>query len=141
MGEYGGRISKKAARVAVAFRVNSYGVSHVTEKDVELISTNEAKELVEKSKRGGFQVFISIENVPAEKTIYVKGLYLLLFGNIPRKKSAALDVIRTSGEEKELDVKKLVAKYLNDKYDYWVEPEEVHFLKEKDRERFEVLTA
>ncbi|MDA4122731.1 MAG: hypothetical protein OK456_06065 [Thaumarchaeota archaeon] len=75
MGEYGGRYCKKAAREAVAFRVNSYGVSHIGPDDVRLISTDEAKQLLKKSKEGGFQVFSSMENIPAEQTIYIKGIY------------------------------------------------------------------
>lgn len=141
MGEYGGRWSKKAARHAVAFFVNGFGVSNLKDEDVTLVSYEEARKIAKKSKRGGFQVFISIENVPKEETIYVKAIYLLEFGNTPFKITASLDLIRTSGIEDEIDVMKAIAGYLKHRYGFWVEPEEIHFLKEKDREKFEGLTA
>jgi hypothetical protein len=141
VGRYGGRYSKKRARIAVARHLYGFGVSNISEKDVHIITSNQAKELRAKSKRGGFQVFISIENVPKEKTIYVKAIYLLEFGNRPWKESERFDMIRTSGEDAEDAVKKLISRYLKKRYDYVVEPEEIHFLREKDREKFEALTA
>ena len=141
IGPYGARYSKKAARHAVAFFVNGFGTSNVSDEDVTLVTTERAKALAKESKRGGFQVFISIENVPKEKAIYVKAIYLLEFGNIPFKVTASPDIIRTSGEEDEVGIRKILARYLKDRYRYWVQPEEIHFLKERDREKFEALTA
>jgi hypothetical protein len=141
IGEYGGRYSTKAARHVVAFFVNGFGVSNVKDEDVTLVTNEKAQEIAKRSKYGGFQVFVSVENVPKEKTIYLKAIYLLEFGNTPFKVTSSPDIVRTSGEEDEGGIKKILARYLKDRYQYWVEPEEIHFLKERDREKFEALTA
>jgi hypothetical protein len=141
IGEYAGRYTNAAAKLAVVRHVNGIGGTNLSEEDVHLISEDEAVKLDEESKRGGFQVFALIENVPNERALYLKGLYLLEFGNRPWKKSGTFDMIRTSGEEDDAGVKKVMVQYLKSSYGYWVEPGEIHFITERQKEEFEELTA
>ncbi len=127
--------------MAVAWYLNVFEVIEFNENDVTIITYEEAKRLNRISRRGGFHVFLAVDNVPDEKTLYLKSVYLVEFGNRVWRESDTLDFIRTKGNEDDRALKQLVVGYLLRKYQYAVEPEEVHFITAKERRKFEELAA
>ena len=52
-----------------------------------------------------------------------------------------MDIVRTQGNEDENGLKQLISKHLQKARKYYVEPEEIHFITEKERAKYEALTA
>jgi hypothetical protein len=136
---YEGRYSKKMARQVVAADYEVIGYA-VTEKDVELVSAEEVERLEEHAKQGGFQIHVFAKNVPAEKTLYLEGIYRLDNAVRASPETRVMDFIQTQGDEREEGLKALVSTYLKQRFDYDVEPEEIFFLNGKGRKAFEKMT-
>ena len=67
--------------------------------------------------------------------------FLLELGNTVWPESRTIDIVRTQGNEDESGLKRLISKHLQKTRKYYVDPEEIHFITEKKRAKYEALTA
>src|SRR5207249_8719979 len=141
VGEYSGRFTKKEARSVVASYLNAFHGDFFGAQDIHIVGNKEVHRLVERGRRGGFHVFVHAENVPAERSLYLKAIYLLELGNKVWPDSKTMEIVRTQGNEDENGLKRLICKHLQKTRKYYVEPGEIHFITEKELAKYEALTA
>ena len=141
LGEYGHHFTKTQARMGVESTLEAeFGIS-MEEGDVNIVTEKEVDRLIKKAKRGGFHVYVSAENVPSEKALYLKAIYRLELGNRVWPEKETMEIIRTVGNEDEAGLKKLVADYLWRAYRYSLETDEIHFVTQKELQKLRSLTA
>ncbi len=141
VGEYGHHFTKNQARIGIASILQAdYGIE-LTERNVHVVTETKVMSLIENAKRGGFHVFLRTEHVPDERALYVRAIYRLDIGNKAWPVRESMDMIRTKGNEDEQAVKRLLVKYLSKTYGYSIESDEIHFMTEKERKKFETLVA
>ena len=141
LGEYGHHFTKTQARIGVESMLEAeFGIS-MEEGDVNIVTEKEVERLIKKAKRGGFHVYVSAENVPSERALYLKAIYRLELGNRVWPEKETMEIIRTVGNEDEAGLKKLVADYLWRAYRYSLETDEIHFVTQKELQKLRSLTA
>ena len=141
VGEYSGRFTKSEARSVIASYLNVLHGDFFAAGDIRIVPNEEVQRLVKRGRRGGFHVFIHAEDVPNEKSLYLKAIFLLELGNRVWPESKTIDIVRTQGNEDENGLKQLISKHLQKTRKYYVEPQEIHFITERQRAKYEALTA
>ena len=86
-------------------------------------------------------MYVSAENVPFERALYLKAIYRLELGNRVWPEKETMEIIRTVGNEDEAGLKKLVADHLRRAYRYSLETDEIHFVTQKELQKLRSLTA
>ena len=141
VGEYSGRFTKSEARSVIASYLNVLHGDFFAAADIRIVPNEEVQRLVKRGRRGGFHVFVHAENVPNEKSLYLKAIFLLELGNTVWPESRTIEIVRTQGNEDENGLKQLISKHLQKTRKYYVEPQEIHFITERQRAKYEALTA
>ena len=141
VGEYSGRFTRNEARSVIASYLNVLHGVFFAAADIHIVANKEVQRLVKRGRRGGFHVFVHAENVPNEKSLYLKAIFLFELGNTVWPESRTIDIVRTQGNEDESGLKRLISKHLQKTRKYYVDPEEIHFITEKKRAKYEALTA
>jgi len=141
VGEYSGRFTRNEARSVTASYLNVLHGVFFAAADIHIVANKEVQRLVKRGRRGGFHVFVHAENVPNEKSLYLKAIFLFELGNTVWPESRTIDIVRTQGNEDESGLKRLISKHLQKTRKYYVDPEEIHFITEKKRAKYEALTA
>src|SRR5713101_5043304 len=133
-------LTKSEARSVIASYLNVLHGDFFAAADIRIVPNDEVQRLVKRGRRGGFHVFVHAENVPNEKSLYLKAIFLLELGNTVWPESRTIEIVRTQGNEDENGLKQLLSKHLLKTHKYYVEPEEIHFITEKERAKYEALT-
>jgi hypothetical protein len=139
--DYDGRYSKRVGRLAVAGYLNGEWEENVfTGDEVVLASTEEVERRASIAPPGGFHVFVAGEHVPLERIFYLKAIFSRALPNapevaMPERDNGVPDMVPTEGTDVEPDLKRALIQYLSKKYQWYLDPDEVHLISDKELER------